>query len=325
MKRQLKFRHIEGLQAILSSGTATGAASMMNVTQPAVTQLIKEAEEIVGYTLFDRRGGRLSPTNEARLLYEEIHRCYTGIEHINAFCDKLRTEKGHSLVLAAVPSLALSILPKALASYHAQERGTYFKVLPRHSNDALEQIGSQKGDIGFGTREVRVPGITCVLISSFPLLAVLPKGHPLGAKNEVALEDFQGERFIRMSPSEGLNNAFMELLDERGIELTPVGESPMAAVGCALVESGIGITAVDHCAAYLFLDREVIIRPITPHISSTYYAYWLSRNIRERVIERFLGHLRKEAEKYERDLQEWLSNSCQSPVEFGQPTRRRVT
>lgn len=313
MKRQLRFRHIEGLQAILSSGTATGAAAMMNVTQPAITQLVKEAEEIVGYTLFDRRGGRLSPTNEARLLYEEIHRCYTGIEHINAFCDKLRKEKGHSLVLATVPSLALSILPKALASYHAQERGTYFKVLPRHSNDALEQVGSQKGDIGFGTREVRVPGITCSLVSSFPLLAVLPKGHPLGARDHVALEDFQGERFIRMSPSEGLNDAFTEMLEERGIELTPVGESPMATVGCALVESGIGVTAVDHCAAYLFLDRDVVIRPITPQIRSTYYAYWLTRNIRERVIDRFLGHMRKEAAQYELHLHEWLRKQASRP------------
>lgn len=313
MKRQLRFRHIEGLQAILSSGTATGAAAMMNVTQPAITQLIKEAEDIVGYTLFDRRGGRLSPTNEARLLYEEIHRCYTGIEHINAFCDKLRAEKGHSLVLAAVPSLALSILPKALASYHRQEKGTYFKVLPRHSNDALEQVGSQKGDIGFGTREVRVPGITCLLVSSFPLLAVLPAGHPLAAKQQVALEDFQGERFIRMSPSEGLGDLFTEMLDKRGIELTPVGESPMATVGCALVESGIGITAVDHCAAYLFLDRDVVIRPISPRITSTYYAYWLTRNIRERVIDRFLGHLRSEAVEYERNLLSWLRREGARP------------
>ena len=81
MTVKLRFRHIEGFRAVMQTGTATGAASLLNVTQPAVSQLMTEMEGAVGFALFDRRGGRLVPTSHAALLFDEIERCFTGLDH----------------------------------------------------------------------------------------------------------------------------------------------------------------------------------------------------------------------------------------------------
>lgn len=291
---------------MMTSGTATGAAGILNVTQPAVSQLIRETEEIVGYTLFDRRGGRLAPTQDAQLLYEEIRRCYTGIDHINAFCDKLRSSKGSSLVIASIASISLSLLPRALARLRVETPEAYVKVLVRHSQDAIEMVGSQKCDIGFGTMKVSIPGIECTPISTWPMLAVLPPGHRLSHRASVSLTDLADEPYLRMSPSEGLADEVESWLRAEGVALNPIGESATATVGCAMVEAGIGITLVDHAAAYLFLDREVCFRPVAPNIPSTYFAYRLSDGTRSRLVESLLKQVLDEARSYEARLDQMM-------------------
>ncbi|MEA2816604.1 MAG: hypothetical protein QOI93_4305, partial [Rhodospirillaceae bacterium] len=137
MTVKLRFRHIEGFRAVMQTGTATGAASLLNVTQPAVSQLMTEMEGAVGFALFDRRGGRLVPTSHAALLFDEIERCFTGLDHVNAFCARLQNSDAHAIVVAAVPSMALTLLPVAIGRYMTDVAKDFFTLFPRHSNEAI--------------------------------------------------------------------------------------------------------------------------------------------------------------------------------------------
>jgi len=159
MTVKLRFRHIEGFRAVMQTGTATGAASLLNVTQPAVSQLMTEMEGAVGFALFDRRGGRLVPTSHAALLFDEIERCFTGLDHVNAFCARLQNSDAHA-------SMALTLLPVAIGRYMTDVAKDFFTLFPRHSNEAIRLVGSQKADIGFGSTPVALPGIHCEPIST---------------------------------------------------------------------------------------------------------------------------------------------------------------
>ncbi|MGH8435809.1 MAG: LysR family transcriptional regulator, partial [Pseudomonas sp.] len=89
MASKLSLRHIETIHAVILTGSVTGAASRLFVTQPAISNVLREAEDRLGYPLFDRRGGRLMPTPLADMLFEEIERSFTGLEAINDFCEQL--------------------------------------------------------------------------------------------------------------------------------------------------------------------------------------------------------------------------------------------
>ena len=58
----MRLRHIEMLHAVMVTGTISGAARLLNITQPAATQSLQHAELQLGYKLFRRVKNRLVPT-----------------------------------------------------------------------------------------------------------------------------------------------------------------------------------------------------------------------------------------------------------------------
>ena len=66
----MKIRQLEAFRAVMVWQTVTRAAEALHVSQPAVTRLIADLEESVGFQLFSRIRGRLHPTAEGEALYE---------------------------------------------------------------------------------------------------------------------------------------------------------------------------------------------------------------------------------------------------------------
>lgn len=82
-------RSLVVFEATFRLGSMTAAAHEQNTTQPVVSQRIRALEDSVGCLLFDRKGGRLSPTDQGRYFYEEISEA---LLTINTSLDKLRDE-----------------------------------------------------------------------------------------------------------------------------------------------------------------------------------------------------------------------------------------
>jgi DNA-binding transcriptional LysR family regulator len=76
MRNSPNLRHIEAFRAVMLTGTVMAAASLMNLTQPAVSRTIALLEIQLGFKLFERRGRRLFPTTEAQTLYREVEKLY---------------------------------------------------------------------------------------------------------------------------------------------------------------------------------------------------------------------------------------------------------
>lgn len=313
MRGALRFRHIEGFRAVMHTGTATGAASFLNVTQPAVSQLMREMETVVGFALFDRRGGRLVPTANAERLFDEVERSFTGLAHIDAFCRQMKKAEGHAIVIAAIPSMALSMLPAAIGRHVREVARDFFTVYPRHSNDALRLVGSQKADIGFGSRPVSAPGIHCEPISTYQVVCALPRSHPLAAKAVVRVRDLHRQPVITPSRTEGVFEAAEVLFRREKVDVDAVADCPMTAAACALVENGVGVALVEHGAAHFFLGRPIVLRRLSPSKRITFYAYWLEKTEPRFRRNAFIDLLKQEAQRMEAALDEHLKLDTRAP------------
>ena len=104
--RGLNPRQIEAFRAVVLTGGVGAAASLINVTQPAVSRLIRDLQSHLGLVLFERRGTGLVPTSEALSLYAEVERAFVGLERIEQMATELRTRRAGFLRIAALPALA---------------------------------------------------------------------------------------------------------------------------------------------------------------------------------------------------------------------------
>lgn len=271
--RRLSFRHVETIYSVILTGSVTGAASRLRVTQPAVSNLIKEAEDRVGFMLFERHTGRLVPTLRAEVIFAEIERSFTGLDVINDLCARLQSEARETITIASTPAFGAAILPRVIKAYRTEVDDMRFSVISRGAEQVQALVASQKADLGFAVEMPEIPGICRELLALPRLMCLLPPYHPLAAKSAVDAADLCHEPMITFSRLEGFD-AIVEAAFTLAERVPPsVVECPAAIAAVAMVEAGIGFTLLDPIQAHLFRNSAIIARPFTPEASRGLWAY----------------------------------------------------
>ena len=89
----MRARQIEVFRMVMRCGTLTSAAEALNVSQPALSQILLHTEDELGFKLFQRVKGRLIPTPEAEDLYPEVERLFGDLEALRGRARDLRHGK----------------------------------------------------------------------------------------------------------------------------------------------------------------------------------------------------------------------------------------
>ena len=100
----MNLRQIEAFRAVMTEGSVTQAAVALGVTQPAVSCLIANLEESMGFLLFKRHRGRFQPTGEAEIFLEDAERLLASHSRATRTARDIRDLKSGSLRVAALPA-----------------------------------------------------------------------------------------------------------------------------------------------------------------------------------------------------------------------------
>src|SRR3989338_9076886 len=82
LAHRITHRHIEVFRAVMTAGSATGAADLLHSSQPTVSRELARLESLLGYALFERIQGRLRANARALALWDEVQRSWQGLERV---------------------------------------------------------------------------------------------------------------------------------------------------------------------------------------------------------------------------------------------------
>lgn len=284
----LTFRHLEAIRAVMTTGSVTGAAERLHVTQPAISHLLRDAEGRLGYSLFSRHLGRLAPTERAQLIFEQIERSFSGLEQVNEYCAHLRDSTQRQLVIASIPTVAAAILPSVISRSQMAGRRPLFQIKAANTEAGITSVRFATADLAFGVNLDPVPGVESADICTSHALCFLPPGHRLAARDVIDPKDLIGEPTITLSRMEGIAQrieAHFEGGDRPGVTIV---EAPSAITAAALVEAGVGYTLLDPIAASIFGSSQIVFRRFAKPISFVHRAYWSSSAGRDRQRDRLI-------------------------------------
>ena len=143
----MRLRHIEVFQAVYTSGSVTGAAEILNVSQPSVSKVLAHAEQQLGYALFDRVRGKLVPTPEADLLFSHVRSVSDSVDRLRHVAENLRSAEAGTIRIAATPAFGIDMLPKTIASYREIHSGTLFVVETLHHEEMANALLESRLDV----------------------------------------------------------------------------------------------------------------------------------------------------------------------------------
>lgn len=295
MRQIISFRHIEALRAVFLAGSVTGGAERLGVTQSAVSHLLRDAEDRLGFPVFNRQLGRLTPTHKGVLLWGQIQRSFAALEAVNNFCARLREAESRDIVIASIPTVSAAILPWAIQRFRDDGARNFFVIWPQNTETAIASARFQTADISFGVNLEPVPGVESTVIGRFDLLCFLPPGHPLGEKAVVRPEDLRGLAHISLSKIEGIDQSVGAALDHGEDVARAVVECPSAITAAAMVEAGVGYTLLDPVTAFLSRGSRIVVRRFEPSVGYTLRAYWPSSEEPHFDRPRFLDLVRERA------------------------------
>lgn len=293
MTAALAFRHVEAIRAVLLTGSATAAAERLGVTQPAVSNTLRDAEQRLGFPLFERRAGCLLPNAAASLLLDEIERAFTGLDEVNALAGRIRRGQGRRLVVAATPAFAATALPGILSAWRRQVPDALISIESRNANHVASLVATHQADIGFGPEAPPVKGLASEVIAVLPMVCYLPAAHRLAQRaGPVHAHELLDDPMISPGNVERIDQLIARAFSDCGRLPVTVMECPAVITACAMVAAGIGFTITTPLR--MLAPGRVSVHRFEPHITIPYRAYWMERRLARSERELLLRLARTE-------------------------------
>lgn len=261
---RITHRHIEVFRAVMTAGSATGAADLLHSSQPTVSRELARLESLLGYALFERVQGRLRPNARALALWDEVQRSWQGLERVVDRAVALGRSGAVQLSVLCLPALAHALLPGAAArlmqSHPEAHSTTRLSVTPQESPLLEEWMSAQRFDLGLCEQTTAPPGTRAEVLLTLDEVAVLPAGHALAHQPVLDLADFAGEFFVSLSAEDPYRRLIDARFAEAGVERTLRVETHSAAAVCAMVEQGLGIAIVNPVTALAAASERLVLR-----------------------------------------------------------------
>ncbi len=191
-------RQIEAFRMVMLRGSITAAAQMLNVSQPAVSRLIRDLEVRTGLSLFERHGNHLLPTPDASQFLAEVERYALGLQALTTYAHELASLKRGSLRIIAMPALAMGFLPRFVASFIEGRNlsRVYLHGTPSHL--VIDAISAGQADVGFAAAPSERPGLVIEPLDAH-VVVVMQRRHPLAKQRSVRTKDLKGEKLIALA------------------------------------------------------------------------------------------------------------------------------
>jgi len=109
----MRLRYIELFHAVMTTNSLTGAANLLNISQPAASKALQQAEHQLGFTLFHRVRGRLHPTEQALLLRPRVEKIIRDLHDLQRLTANFARPESEPLRVTCTPTLAQSLVPDA--------------------------------------------------------------------------------------------------------------------------------------------------------------------------------------------------------------------
>ncbi len=293
----MKLDHIKTLEAfreIIQLGSVTAAARSMGMSQPAVSRLLAQFEAELDFKLFHRSKGRLTPTSQALMLFEEVDLALQGVERVNVLARDIRQTNAGQLRVVAPPSFAEGPLVKLVASFLTKHPKIHISIDSRTRPTVMNLVATRTADCGFGKLPLDHPGIRLRPLISSPTVCVLPPAHPLSKGHRpIGPRELAGEPLILVGHRGGdtrmrIGQAFQQAGVHPNVRL----ETHNVGAACALAAEGIGIAVVNELLSRRSLWTGVCIRRFQPLVEQE-YVFMSSANVRETPLtEAFYTHCR---------------------------------
>ncbi|MFU1477898.1 LysR substrate-binding domain-containing protein [Roseovarius sp. C7] len=262
----IKARQLEVLCTVIEVGTTARAAELLAVSQPAVSNMIRHTEDLVGFPLFVRKHGRLVPTQEALHIAQEAQHLFLQQKRIAAIVDELRGGTIGRLSIVATPSIGHGLLPRALSLFMKTRPKLQLSIELGSIDEIIRRLVSGRADLGLSITPPRHSAVSVHEIGDGEMKCICPPDHEIALLQRVSVTNLNQVRHISYGARTPLGQAIDSLFSKQGLERRYFCEVRHTATALEMVRNGLGVALVDSFGLIGQPAEGIAVRPITPSL-----------------------------------------------------------
>jgi DNA-binding transcriptional LysR family regulator len=242
--------------------------------------------------LFDRSGGRLQPTPEAKALLPDVAEIFGRLGAVERFSQDLAGGARGVLSIAATPPLCDGFVAKAVATFVAKRPGVKVNLQALASPLVLDRVINREVDLGVVYEPVVGSAVDTEEIMRAAIGCIMPARHPLAKRATIRVRDLAPYPVVTYLPQALLRPHIDRALSQKASSIRIVVETGTSATAIMLAVHGAGIALVETA---LFAARPVpgfVMRPVEPKIELKGLLLRPREAAASRVLEHFIEHLR---------------------------------
>lgn len=261
----LSLRSLRVFVAVAEELHFGAAAARLHMTQPPLSQGIRQLEASLGTELFSRTTRSVQLTVAGKVLLDRARQLLAdsdATEH--AVVRAGRGEVGR-LVLGFPHSAAYRLLPKAIASYISKYPEVVLDLKEMVSSDLIGALRSRRVDVTLVRASATMlgPDLECSVVSREQMVLVVPRTHALACLDVVPVKILEGLPFVGFTATG--SRYFREILEKiftAGQVRPIVQQESVLPTLLALVEAGLGVALVPASVSGM-RSEQLVYRPLT--------------------------------------------------------------
>ena len=241
--KQISYTQLRSFHAVAAAKGFTAASKVLHVGQPTITGQVRALEDFYAVELFHRRGRRVELTETGKELYTVTQRMEILEKEAQ---DVLQTAGGFQRGHLKVGAVGPYHLTEMLANFH--ERFPFLKItVPvRNSEEILDNLLNFQVDVAVLSQTENDSRILAVPFCQEPLVVFVHSGHPWANREDLRIEELEGQDVILREPGSTTRRAFEKALKQTGVKIRPLMEIGSREAVWMAVAKGLGIGVVSN-------------------------------------------------------------------------------
>lgn len=179
----VQIRHLTALVALAETGTFTGAADRLGVSQAAVSRTIAALETTLGVRLVQRSTRHVALTAAGHRILPQAHRVLDDLAHLRRLAERTRAEIRVGYAWAALGKHTRSV-QKAWSAAHPT-----LPLVFVHANDPASGLGDGSADVAVVRHALHDARFTTARVGTERRFAAVATDNPLARKRSVTLAE----------------------------------------------------------------------------------------------------------------------------------------
>ncbi|MEO6870875.1 MAG: LysR substrate-binding domain-containing protein, partial [Chthoniobacterales bacterium] len=194
----LELRHLRYFLAVAEAGSFSRAADRLGISQPNVSQQMRDLEAALRVSLFQRKGKRILLTATGRIFEEHARAILRQVEY---FLQELSIEPGQmrgALHLGVVPILNVALMPQLLGNFSGSHPGISLMVEEISSTDIETALEEGQMDVGLGFLTRHSPNLRYERLCTDEFALIVHESHPWAGRKVIEVSKLHQARMLQL-------------------------------------------------------------------------------------------------------------------------------